>query len=356
MQSQHGAELLRRIPLSVRLHQVADCELEPSYRLSQQVDGGFKNAVAMAEAAICALDADRPSVVVASGPPFFTFLAARWVARRFAVPLVLDYRDEWSECPFDFVAKCRDNETWERKCLRDADAVVFTTQSHLEHQIRVFPELDVRKARLVPNGWESGDFERGEENWCKGTDVMSLAHVGALGGHSSPDDFVGTLRRLFESKPQWREALQLHFIGRRSRAATDTLSELAKTCPVTVVDLVGKKEAIARMRGANALLLLAGRGMERYLPGKLFDYIAAKRPVIVFGAEGEASRLVERLGIGRLCQVSDVPALSAALEWARGVSASSARIERVERWLDEHRRDVLAKRFFDVLSAVEEAR
>ncbi|HEY2895853.1 MAG TPA: glycosyltransferase, partial [Gemmatimonadaceae bacterium] len=149
-----GNELLSRVPSLVTIHAIPTSSREPSYRFFPRIDGGFTNALAHAAYAIDALRTDPPDVVLASGPPFFTFVAARFVARHFDVPFVLDYRDEWTECPFEFVTKNSGDLSWERRCLAEADAVLFATESFLHHQLSVFPELDRQRAHVVPNGWD----------------------------------------------------------------------------------------------------------------------------------------------------------------------------------------------------------
>lgn len=110
-QRQHGDELMARVPREATLHVVPASSREPSFRFFPRVDGDFRNALAYARQAIESLADDPPDIVMASAPRFFTFVAALFVARRFGAPLVLDYRDEWTECPFDFVQKDGDRKS-----------------------------------------------------------------------------------------------------------------------------------------------------------------------------------------------------------------------------------------------------
>ena len=153
-QREHGDELLALVPQSVHRWVVPSLPWKPAWRLTPQIDGGFPLALAFARHAARTMADDPPSVVLASGPPFFSFVAAWVTARHFGVPLVVDYRDEWTECPFDFVTKGPDDLRWERRCLRDAAAVLFTTESMRAHHLLRFPELHPSRAHLLPNGWE----------------------------------------------------------------------------------------------------------------------------------------------------------------------------------------------------------
>jgi glycosyltransferase involved in cell wall biosynthesis len=353
-QSQHGDELLKLVPDDATIHVVRPPARQPSYRLFPRVDGGFTNALAHARYAIDALAHDPPDVVLASGPPFFTFVAALFVARRFRVPLVLDYRDEWTECPFDFVSKDGNDRAWERRCLSAASAVLFTTKSHQRRQLDAFPNLDASKTHVVPNGWEPEDFaaqQRGSARNGDGSDTLRIAHVGTLSGHSTPQDFLDSLAELLTEEPEWIPRIKIQLIGRRSITADKAIRAFPFPSVIEVIDHVGKREASRRMQESDVLLLIANPALERYLPGKLFDYLAARRPVLVFGSRGESSELIDELSAGALCPPGSGHALRDALTRVRNLDVSRRDLT-VDRWLAEHRREALASRAFGIIDTV----
>ncbi|MEP7066788.1 MAG: glycosyltransferase [Gemmatimonadota bacterium] len=354
-ESQHGHELLSLVPPEATLHVVPASTRHPSYRFFSRVDGGFTNAIAYARHAIATLANDPPDVVLASGPPFFSFVTAFFIARRFRVPLVLDYRDEWTQCPFDFVSKDGNDVTWERRCLSAARVVLFTTESHRRQQLKAFPTLDERKTHVVPNGWEPQDFAEPDGVPTvppAGSDRrLRLSHVGNLSGHSSPLDFLETLEQLLLQNPEWESLLTVQLIGRRSVTSDAAIQSFRFPSVLEVVDHVGKREASRRMQESDALLLIANPALERYLPGKLFDYLAARRPVLVFGSRGESSDLIERLHAGLLCPAGSARAFEDALIRLRDFDSALDK-EAVTRWLEEHRRDRLATRAFGIIDSV----
>jgi hypothetical protein len=354
-QSQHGDELLSLVPGDATIRVVPATRRQPSYRLFPRVDGGFTNALTHARFAISTLEHDPPDVVLASGPPFFTFVAALLVARHFGAPLVLDYRDEWTECPFDFVSKDGNDRAWERRCLSAAGAVLFTTKSHQQRQLDAFPNLDARKTHIVPNGWEPEDFaaQQRAPSSSMSTEAATLriAHVGNLSGHATPVDFLDSLAQLLSAEPEWVSRLSVQFIGRRSLTADKAIRSFAFPSVLEVIDHVGKREASRRMQEADVLLLIANPALERYLPGKLFDYLAARRPVLVFGSKGESSQLIDELHAGVLCAPGSGTALRDALVRLQNLDVSRRDLT-VDRWLAEPRREALASRAFDIIGAV----
>jgi glycosyltransferase involved in cell wall biosynthesis len=350
-----GEQLLARIPAAVRIHTLPPSSRQPSHRFFPRVDGGFTNAVTYARHAIATLSTNPPDCVLASGPPFFVFVAALFVARHFRVPLVLDYRDEWTECPFVFVTKDGHDRVWERRCLRSADAVLFTTRSHREHQLATFPELHPRKAHIVPNGWEPDFFtpctHEIESASSEKANPLCLAHVGTLAAHTAPDDFFASLDQLLTDEPEWRTRLRVQFVGRRSAVAEQAVRAFGHPDRLQIIEHVGKHDATRYMQASDILLLISSADLARYLPGKLFDYVAARRPILVFGERGESSTVIEDLGVGVRCPAGSAIALRDALQRLRALDMSRT-ANTVSRWLDEHRRAVLGARAFEIVESV----
>lgn len=343
-----GETLLRRIPAAVPVTYIPDSLLRPSWSLFPQLDGSFADALAMAQASCRALQDNPPAVVVASGPPFSVFVAGYFVARYFGARLVLDYRDEWTECPFDFVSQGSFDLYWEKRCLKAADAVLFTTRSHIEHQLETFVELDAKRCHLLPNGWDPIDFDLSgfrAVTAVRSNQKQVLSFIGNLSAHTMPHEFLGTLQQLLENQPHWRDRLTVRFIGHKSAGAEQALKEFAVPDVIECVDHLNKQQAADMMKGSDVLLLIAVAELQRYLPGKLFDYVASNRPVLVFGHSGEASNIVEQTGAGVFCASGDSVGLGESLHMLSNYHGGK---DRTLDWLQAHRRDRLTQDLFEI--------
>jgi len=76
-------------------------------------------------------------------------------------------------------------------------------------------------------------------------------------------------------------------------------------------------EALQAMRAMTALVLVNGREDEDniFVPGKLYDYLMARRPVLFVGKQGDAWRIVEETSGPDRCFTYDRPAeLATAIE------------------------------------------
>ncbi len=353
--SEAGQYLLDTIPESVSIHRLVPSSLDPSWRFFPQVDGGFVNALATVRLALQVLKDDPPAVVIASGPPFHNFIAAYYIARIFGTKLVLDYRDEWTECPFEFVEIGSFDGTWEARCLRVAQAVVFTTQSQLEHQVAKFSSLKTTKCQVVPNGWEPleahgcaeiDDHEFGDIENLQSDEIV-LSFVGTMFlSYQNPLYFLSALERVLDRRKDLRDKLRIQFIGRINKEIEQSLADTAYTGIVEIVHFVPKLKAFELMRRSHCLLMFADAESSRYRPGKIYDYIAVGRPVLVYGHAGEISELVEQLNCGVFVPVGNIDALESVLDHLCDNTISDFRASsETGDWLKRHTREVSARSF-----------
>src|SRR5690606_4491591 len=104
------------------------------------VDGGYLTGVALAQMGLQVIH-DPPAVVLAEGPRFANFVAARRLADAWGSKLVLRYQDEWTVNTPSFVQATADDHAEERRCLSRADLVAFVTQGKQQAYARAFPDL-----------------------------------------------------------------------------------------------------------------------------------------------------------------------------------------------------------------------
>jgi hypothetical protein len=96
--------------------------------------------------------------------------------------------------------------------------------------------------------------------------------------------------------------------------------------------------------------------LARYLPGKLYEYVAAGPPLLVFGEGGEVGALVERFGLGVIVPAGVPDMLEAALDAMLTAGPKIDRSPAVAEWLAAHARRRLADDLFDALEELSSRR
>jgi hypothetical protein len=159
------------------------------------------------------------------------------------------------------------------------------------------------------------------------------------------------LEELVGQRPEVADQVRFRLVGRIYEGFRGRLDRFPHPTMIERVGLLPLSEAQREMDVADVLILFAGPDLARYLPGKLFEYLAARRPIIVYGEPGEAADLVSSLSAGRrvdgpqdfLRFLADVGQLERSLREAK-----------IGSWLAEHRREALAKRFYGILERIVE--
>ncbi len=255
--------------------------------------------------------------VLTTSPPPSVHLIGRALRRR-GVPWIAELRDGWGFEPphpsWPLAAQERLDHGLERWVLAGADAVIGVTEP-IAADLRRRYGID---AEVITNGYDPDDepAETAEPDPLLAPDRHSLVHTGrlALSGVSLERVLEGA-RLARAEDPAVASGLEIVFAG---SATADEQRLLAASDLAELVRFVGwldRPRVLALQRAADALLVVTeGSGRRSVATGKLFEYLAAGRPILVLGDETEAARLVTEAGAGFAASVSDPAAVAAALE------------------------------------------
>lgn len=248
-------------------------------------------------------------VIIATGPPFSSFLLGARLSRNTGLPLILDYRDEWDIS----------NAYWENKgqgrlsnwiqhrqqshAVRQADVLLATTPS----SAAAVEDVGIRagskaRATYIYNGFDPDDYPGNvpllRRDYGAGTDRFRLAFIGTLWNLNSIEPVVQALLRLSERNSVLAGELELLLAGRRT-ADQEALLDRLNGSPIKVTRLpfVSHAEAISLMQSADALLMLNSDlpKAQRIINAKVFEYMAARRPLFVVAPQGDVWDIVRKL-------------------------------------------------------------
>lgn len=261
--------------------------------------------------------------ILATGPPFSSFLLGAKLARKTGLPLLLDYRDEWDISNAYWENKSGSTfANWlqsrqQNRVLKAAEAVFATTPS----STRAVEELarqagSFARCACIYNGYDPDDFlthpVRQKRDYGNGIARFRLAFIGTLWNLNSIEPVVAALERLNQQSGLLAAEIELLVAGRRTEQQEAILSRLeATSVAVTRLPFVAHDEAIHLMTSADALLMLNSNvpKAERIINAKTFEYMAAKRCMFVVAPRGDVWDLVSSLPGTVLCepqQISDI--------------------------------------------------
>jgi colanic acid biosynthesis glycosyl transferase WcaI len=251
-----------------------------------------------------ALASPRPDVVVCMTDPPFIAGAARLVARRFRVPLVVISQDVFPEIA---VRLGRLNNPLVvgllraviASSLRDADRVVVigdTMQRRIEDK-----GVDPARIRVIPN-W--GDTTRitpqpRDNEWARAhglADRFVVMHSGNVGHAQDLDTLIRAAALLRDM-----DDLRIVIVGVGARR--DELATLAKVLEVDSVTFLPfqPREVLPQsLAGADVHFVGLARGLSGFVvPSRIWGVLAAGRPVLAAAdGDSETVALVRETGCG----------------------------------------------------------
>jgi glycosyltransferase involved in cell wall biosynthesis len=289
-------------------------------------------------AAIRIVREEEIDVVLTTSPPSSVHLVGAAVKRATGVRWVADLRDSLLAHPHRRAesrlvrAKEQTAKAVAKVVARQADAVVAVSDAIAEEARGLSPQ---GRVVTIANGCDFDDFAGLE---YRRSDRFRITHAGSFFGKRTPRPFLQALA-----------ASGLHdvvarFVGDFRSPDREWADALGLGDRLELHPYVPRRRALALQRDSEALLLLipeaAGRG-RGVLSGKVFEYLAAERPILAaVPPDGAAASLLRETGAGVVAPPDDVDAIRDALaslvaRWRAGqldgTPLSSADRERLSR-------------------------
>jgi len=299
------------------------------------------------------LSSEPFDAIITSGPPHSSHFIGRHLSRN--IPWLADFRDPWTnisyydELPHAAWARALDARM-ERCILNDANQIV--TVSPALKQLLV--ERGRAPIEVIPNGFDPSDFQDGpiEES----PDEFVVAHVGNLSASQNPVVLWEVLRALDASRTM--PELRLRFTGNVDPTVFGSLDEYGLTDLIETTPYVPHEEAIRRMKSAALLLLCINNvpDADGIVTGKIYEYIAAHRPVLGIGPVcGDAGRILTEVGGGTMFDHGDVDGVTAAIRqyyvaWRGGLMPRGASYEATAQYDRKKQTGVLAELLDSMIS------
>ena len=225
--------------------------------------------------------------IIVSSPPLNIIRLGVELKKKFNVPLVIDFRDSYENSLLNpnyrpglkskieiFLFR-----SYLKKWLRNADLITSVSQA-------VIDTLSLKRTQrraLVMNGYED-DAVSNKKAIC--TPKFVISFVGSL----YPNQDIAFMTKglaafIKEVNPQ---NLSIRFIGIKSRKEIrKKIEEHIDVKYLHFTDRVSRADALAYMQSSSILLQIGWKGYRGYCPGKVFEYLAAKRNILIAPADGD---------------------------------------------------------------------
>lgn len=278
------------------------------------------------------------SMIYSSSPPYTVSVIARKVSKKTGIPFVAGFRDPWSgfevSAPKRWFLPRMIDRNLEKSVFHDAKKIDVAWKGIALDAIEKYPDLPSDKFIHIPNGFDSADYpehdihKRAER---KRGEKFIITYSGSLYGPRNPKNFFKAIELLLERNEIDPSKILLRFVGRTGADLHD-MFEAPKIKPlVERLDYVPHSQAVELISKSDALLLIVDDipSVEHIVPGKVYEYLGAMRPILAIAEpQGAIGELLKETRGGEAVAQKDIEGQARVIRgfyetWLRGESPAS---------------------------------
>lgn len=250
-------------------------------------------------------------VIISTGPPHSMHLIALQLKKKLKVPWVADFRDPWTTIDFYknlLLSKHADKKhhNLEEKVIKSADKVIVINKLMKQEF-----STCTKNIAFIPNGYDPDDIPEGK---TEPDQEFTIVHVGSMAPSRNPEILWKSLGELSNKDELFKKNLKIKLIGKTDYTVEESILKHGLKENLLKIDYVPHNEAIDMQKRAQILLLPLNNtpGAKGIQTGKLFEYLASKRPILAIGpTDGEAASILNQTQSGKISGFNDSECLKA---------------------------------------------
>ncbi len=252
--------------------------------------------------------------IITTGPPHSTHLIGLRLRKELAIPWIADFRDPWTTIHYHRYlnltkSSAKKHKALEREVLNTADAIVVTSPNTKKE----FAAITHKPISVITNGYDVPELL--SEPTTAGGEIrripdtkFTMVHIGSLLSNRNPVILWKVLSELIESHPKFADKCRIKLVGATGKDVIMSLFEFGLEHYFEDSGYVSHTEAMQLQSNAQVLLLVEMDRSETraIIPGKLFEYLYARRPIIALGPEGsDIEGIINETRSGRFFNYSE---------------------------------------------------
>ncbi len=242
--------------------------------------------------------------IITSGPPHSLHLIGKSLKEETGIKWVADFRDPWTTIHYHKSLRLakrakKKHIALESEVLTKADHIVVTSATTKKE----FQKITQTPIEVITNGYDSND------NFKLNLDIkFTLSHIGTLLSNRNPIVLWEALSELCSENPEFSKDLLIQLAGSVSDAILISIQKYGLMDQCIVLGYLSHQKAIQLQYNSQVLLLIEMNLPETkaIIPGKLFEYLAAKRPILAIGpVDSDVEKIIEETNSGSYFDYSE---------------------------------------------------
>lgn len=219
--------------------------------------------------------------VITSGPPHSLHLIGLKLKQQLDIKWLADFRDPWTTIGYHKHLKLthfakQKHKHLEKKALNMADHIIVTSPStKLE-----FSRISTKPITVITNGYDDEQTDN-----IALDSGFTISHIGSFLSKRNPENLWKALSELILEHEDFAKDFQLNLVGYTSKNVLENIKKYGLSNYVNNIGYINHNESVRIQKKSQILLLVEINSVETVsiIPGKLFEYIVANRPILAIG-------------------------------------------------------------------------
>ena len=256
-------------------------------------------------------------VIYSTADPFTDHLVACFLHKLSGKPWVADFRDPWTQYViyqrWSSRLRSRVDAFFEKHILDIPDMISVTCAATGKSFQETYPSLPKDKFIEITNGFDAEDFDQPDGSHF---DTFTIAYTGRFHGkkNDSPS-FLRALKELRREHPELASEIRILFAGIFGEQNHALLKQWDLEEMVKPLEYVPHHESIKLLLQSHVLLLTLNDepGVNLTYPGKLFEYLAARKTILALVSEGATADMIRDMEAGLVVPPDDTETIKKAI-------------------------------------------
>lgn len=236
--------------------------------------------------------------IVTTGPPQSMHLIGLKLSQATGLPWIADFRDPWTKMfYFKHLGLTRRSEEKHHKLEKevlDGATRIIAVSPMVQKDFQAMTSTPVE---LITNGFDEEDFNREFEL----DEYFNITHTGLFASDGNPETLWKVLADKCSSDEEFKRSLRIRLVGKTDKEIIDSIVSAGLGQNLKDFGYQSHEVAVKEQLNASVLILPLRKEpeYEAVLPGKLFEYLASRRPILGIGqTEGAMAKVVRETGSG----------------------------------------------------------
>lgn len=239
--------------------------------------------------------------IIVNADPWSGFIVAYYLAKYAGIPWVADLRDPWSIHTFKMSLRPAITryliDTFESAFFHSAAKVILNTELCCQaYRDKYRKTLGSTRFTFIRNAFDSSVFIPAES--FPDTGIFSLHYFGAFKANIDPAPLFNLIRKFITKHNRKPENIELVLYGEQRYQDIELANKLGLTGYFRYQNEVNLKDTLSHLKSASVLLLVEGPNRRLQLPAKLYDYLAAQRPILALSDNPELNKIIVNTATG----------------------------------------------------------